>query len=130
LNRTYRECPALWERDFVPEGFQWIDASDTDNSVLSFLRFGASGSTGGPGGDVLACVTNLTPVPHHGYRIGLPVSGQWREVLNTDALEFGGSGMGNQGRVLATSTGWHGLPASAELTLPPLAVLWLAPERP
>ena len=77
---------------------------------------------------MLACLANLTPVPHHGYRIGLPVSGQWSEVLNTDALEFGGSGMGNQGRVLATATRWHGLPASAELTLPPLGVLWLAPS--
>jgi len=142
LNRTYRERPALWEQDFVPEGFRWIDASDTDNSVLSFLRFAASGSASAavdsrpgssqPGGvagtDVLACVANLTPVPHHGYRIGLPVSGQWSEILNTDAAEFGGSGMGNQGRVQATASRWHGLPASAELTLPPLGVLWLAPS--
>jgi 1,4-alpha-glucan branching enzyme len=137
LNRTYRQRPALWEQDFVPEGFRWIDASDTDNSVFSFLRFGVSGSTrvaggspaGSPAGrDMLACVANLTPVPHHGYRIGLPVSGQWSEVLNTDGFEFGGSGMGNQGRVQATASRWHGLPASAELTLPPLAVLWLAPD--
>ncbi|HSS11875.1 MAG TPA: 1,4-alpha-glucan branching protein GlgB [Acidimicrobiales bacterium] len=127
LNRTYRERPALWERDFVVDGFRWIDASDTDNSVLSFLRYGASG-VAGP--DVLACIANLTPIPHHGYRIGVPVGGQWREVLNTDALEFGGSGMGNGGGVQANATSWHGLPASVELTLPPLAILWLAPDGP
>jgi 1,4-alpha-glucan branching enzyme len=122
LNRAYQERPALWVRDFYPEGFRWVDASDTDNSVLSFLRLGADGS-------VLACIANLTPVPHVGYRIGLPEAGAWREVLNTDSAYFGGSGMGNAGAVAATATAWHGLPASADLTLPPLAVIWLEPSR-
>jgi 1,4-alpha-glucan branching enzyme len=124
INRAYRSMPALWQRDFTDTGFRWIDASDTDNSVFSFLRFG-EGDT-----DVMACIANLTPVPHSGYRIGLPFGGTWREVLNTDAGEFGGSGMGNYGRIETEDHSWHGLPASARLTLPPLAVLWLAPETP
>ncbi len=124
INRTYQSLPALWQRDFTDDGFRWIDASDTDNSVLSFLRFGAEPDT-----DVIACVANLTPVPHHDYRIGLPFAGPWHEALNTDAHEFGGSGMGNYGRITVDDTSWHGLPASARLTLPPLAVLWLAPGR-
>ncbi|HEX3567620.1 MAG TPA: alpha amylase C-terminal domain-containing protein [Acidimicrobiales bacterium] len=122
VNRLYRERPALWQLDTVGEGFRWIDATDTDNSVLSFLRFGSDGS-------VLACVANLTPVPHVGYRIGLPEAGRWREVLNTDASVFGGSGMGNGGEAAATALSWHGLPASADLTLPPLSVVWLEPVR-
>jgi 1,4-alpha-glucan branching enzyme len=130
LNRVYRERPALWERDTTGEGFRWIDASDTDNSVLSFLRFGAGGEAGlATGSPVLACVANFTPVPHQGYRVGLPLAGRWREVLNTDASFFGGSGMGNKGGVTASPTTWHGLPASAELTLPPLGVIWLEPDR-
>ncbi|MGH9125415.1 MAG: 1,4-alpha-glucan branching protein GlgB [Acidimicrobiales bacterium] len=135
LNRLYRERPALWELDTSGEGFRWIDATDSDNSVLSFLRFGrpVDGAVGGVadgaagGQPVLACIANLTPVPHDGYRIGLPMAGRWREVLNTDSEFFGGSGMGNGGEVVATPTSWHGLPASVELTLPPLSVLWLEP---
>ncbi len=122
LNRRYRERPALWQRDFTPEGFRWVDASDADNSVLSYLRRGEDGS-------LLACIANLTPVPHVGYRIGLPQAGRWREVLNTDSTFFGGSGMGNAGEVTATGTPWHGLGASADLTLPPLGVIWLEPSR-
>jgi 1,4-alpha-glucan branching enzyme len=130
VNQLYRSHPALWERDMTGEGFRWIDASDTDNSVLSFLRFGAGGeAAAATGGAVLACIANLTPLPHHGYRVGLPVAGRWREVLNTDAECFGGSGVGNGGEVQATPTSWHGLPASAELTLPPLGVVWLEPVR-
>jgi len=128
LNRLYRERPALWERDGTGEGFRWIDASDNDNSVLSFLRFGVAGPGGAAGSPpILACVANLTPVPHVGYRVGLPLAGRWREVLNTDAECYGGSGMGNAGEVTAGATPWHGLPASADLTLPPLGVIWLEP---
>jgi 1,4-alpha-glucan branching enzyme len=76
---------------------------------------------------VVACIANLSPVPRHAYRIGLPVSGRWDELLNTDATEFGGSGVGNGGAVDVTGKTWHGLPYSAELTLPPLGVLWLRP---
>jgi 1,4-alpha-glucan branching enzyme len=121
LNRSYLGEPALWEQDNDPAGFGWIDADDSDNSVLSFLRWSADG------GRVLACVANLTPQPHHAYRVGLPRAGRWREVLNTDAAVYGGSGVGNMGEVDAGGPTWHGQPASAVLTLPPLAVLWLAP---
>ncbi|MDQ1444488.1 MAG: 1,4-alpha-glucan branching enzyme, partial [Acidimicrobiaceae bacterium] len=75
----------------------------------------------------LVCIANLSPVPRHGYRFGLPVGGEWREALNTDAVEFGGGGVGNGGSVWAVDETWHGLPASAEVTLPPLGVLWLIP---
>jgi 1,4-alpha-glucan branching enzyme len=126
LNSLYASLPALFERDFTPDGFRWIDASDVDSNVLSFLRVGTS-----PGqGDVpVVCIANLSPVVRDGYRVGLPRAGAWREVLNTDAAAFGGSGVGNGGEVWASGDEpWHGLPASACLTLPPLAVLWLTPE--
>lgn len=74
---------------------------------------------------MLACVANLSPVPRHGYRIGLPSAGEWKEACNTDAVEYGGSGVGNLGKVVAEEVPWHGLEASASLTLPPLGVLWL-----
>jgi len=143
LNRVYRAEPALWEQDFTPEGFRWLDASDADHNVLSFYRSRrAPGEPGKPGGrgrdaetswpalpvsDVLACVANFSPVPQLGYRVGLPRDGRWLELVNTDAREWGGSGLGNLGEVRATGQGWHGQPFSAELVLPPLSVLWLAP---
>ena len=122
LNAVYRSTPALFEQDFAPEGFRWIDASDVDSNVLSFARYGASADAA-----PLVCVANLSPVVRNGYRVGLPSGGEWREALNTDATEFGGSGVGNAGAVWAADESWHGLPASAEVTLPPLGVLWLAP---
>ncbi|MBV8959813.1 MAG: 1,4-alpha-glucan branching protein GlgB, partial [Actinobacteria bacterium] len=121
LNRMYAGEPALFERDNAPEGFRWIDASDVDNNILSFLRYSADGER------MVACIANLSPVPREAYRIGLPVGGRWEEMLNTDASEFGGSGVGNGGAVDVTDETWHGLPYSAELTLPPLGVLWLRP---
>ncbi|MGI8684088.1 MAG: 1,4-alpha-glucan branching protein GlgB [Acidimicrobiales bacterium] len=121
LNRAYHDLPQLWQRDDSPEGFRWVDASDVENNVLSFLRIGVDGTP-------LVCVANLSPVVRHGYRFGLPLGGNWREVVNTDAVEFGGSGVGNSGTVYANDASWHGLPFSTELTLPPLAVLWLTPE--
>jgi 1,4-alpha-glucan branching enzyme len=123
LNRVYRSCPALWRLDTVPEGFSWIDSNDAQGNVLSFLRFADSGS-------VLACVANFSAMPHSGYRLGLPFPGRWREVLNTDAEVYGGSGVGNLGSVEAVAEPWHGRPCSAQLTVPPLGVLWLAPEEP
>ena len=124
LNRVYKEHPALWEADASPDGFGWIDASDVDGNVLSFLRRGEDGPAS-PG--QVACVANFSPVPRGGYRVGLPFAGEWEEILNTDAAEFGGAGVGNGGRVTATSDAWHGQPASVELDLPPMGVLWLAP---
>jgi 1,4-alpha-glucan branching enzyme len=122
LNRSYRDEPALWEQDFTGEGFRWIDASDVDSNVLSFLRLSAEG---GP----LVCVANLSPVPRPGSRIGLPSGGTWRELVNTDDVGFGGSGVGNGGQLSTTDGGWHGMPFSVDLTLPPLGVLWLVPEE-
>jgi 1,4-alpha-glucan branching enzyme len=123
LNALYRATPALWRLDSVPDGFGWIDSNDAQGNVLSFLRFSGSGA-----GDVVACIANFSALPHLDYRIGLPAAGRWREVLNTDAENYGGSGVGNQGFVEAVPEPWHGRPASARLTLPPLGVLWLAPE--
>jgi len=123
INAAYKSQPALYERDFTPDGFRWIDASDVDSNVLSFLRIGDAGTR------QLACVANLSPVVRDDYRIGLPTSGRWREVLNTDASEFGGSGAGNGGVVDADAGAWHGLPHSAHLVLPPLSVLWLVPDE-
>ena len=127
LNRIYRESPALFEEDFSADGFAWIDANDAEQSALSFFRRRRGGE---PGGEI-ACVGNFTPVPRHGYRVGLPAPGRWTELLNTDALEWGGSGQGNYGSVVADPTPWHGQQWSATMTLPPLSVLWLgAPAEP
>ncbi|WIV56697.1 1,4-alpha-glucan branching protein GlgB [Amycolatopsis nalaikhensis] len=123
LNEVYRSCPALYSQDTSPEGFAWIDANDSSGNVLSFLRLGADGSR-------LACVANFAGVPHHDYRVGLPSAGRWREVVNTDAEAYGGSGVGNLGAVEATEEPWHGQPASAVLQLPPAGVLWLVEEEP
>ena len=123
LNRTYRRHPALFVGDSTPEGFQWIDANDSGNNVASFLRIDPNSP-----GTMLACVANFAGHPHLNYRVGLPFAGRWREVLNTDAQNYGGSGWGNMGGVDATDEPWHGQPASALLHLPPQGVLWLAPE--
>jgi 1,4-alpha-glucan branching enzyme len=125
-NRVYKDQPALWGQDTTYHGFSWIDASDAGSSVLSFLRFAGPGAEAGRP-IVVACIANLTPVPRFGYRVGLPQGGRWLEVLNTDAAEFGGTGLGNLGAVEATEWSWHGRPYSATLTLPPLSVIWLAP---
>jgi 1,4-alpha-glucan branching enzyme len=125
LNRTYRATPALWTKDTTPEGFSWIDANDASGNVLSFLRHGVD-ADGKP--TVLACVANFSGTPTRDYRVGLPFAGRWREVLNTDAQIYGGSGVGNLGAVEAEPSVWHGRPASATLQLPPSGVLWLVPE--
>ncbi len=119
LNRVYRAEPALHARDCEGEGFRWIVVDDADQSVFAWLRLGADGAA------PVAVVCNLTPVPRHHYRIGLPLAGVWTELLNTDAAEYGGSGMGNLGRVTASDTPSHGFSASAELLLPPLATIYL-----
>ena len=123
LNEVYRDTPALWSQDVVAAGFALIDANDSVGSVLSFLRFGVDGSA-------VACVSNFAGVPHEGYRLGLPWAGTWREVLNTDADAYLGSGVGNLGGAEASSDGWHGQPASTELRLPPLGTVWLASDGP
>ncbi|MEJ5238360.1 1,4-alpha-glucan branching protein GlgB [Limisphaera sp. VF-2] len=122
LNQLYRAEPALWEGDHDPAGFQWIDCSDHEQSVLSFIRRALR-----PAPECVV-ILNLTPVPRHGYRVGLPRGGAWRERLNTDSAHYGGSNLGNGGRVHAEPVPWHGQGWSAALTLPPLAVLVLQPE--
>jgi len=131
LNRLEAAHPALWSADTVPAGFTWLDADDRVNSVYAFLRTGPGGvAAAGAGGreGVVACVANLTPVPRHGYRLGLPTGGRWVDVLNTDDERWGGSGVG-QPEVTADGTPWQGQPDSAVLTLPPLAVRWLVPAE-
>jgi 1,4-alpha-glucan branching enzyme len=120
LNAIYRTHRALYSQDTSSAGFEWIDANDAAGNVLSFLRWGDDGS-------VLACLANFAGNPQEGYRIGLPRPGRWREVLNTDAENYGGSGVGNMGEVVASEQEWHGRPYSAVLRLPPAGVLWLAP---
>jgi 1,4-alpha-glucan branching enzyme len=120
LNRLYRGEPALHQVDFDADGFRWIDCNDAENGVIAYLRRDRSGRA-------VVTVCNLTPVPRHGYVVGLPHGGAWRERLNSDAPVYGGSGLGNGGVVQALETPAHGLDWSAALTLPPLAVLVLGP---
>jgi 1,4-alpha-glucan branching enzyme len=117
LNRLYRDKTALHARDCEGEGFQWLIADDAANSVFAWLR---------KAGDAppVAVISNFTPVPRDSYRLPLPRAGHWREILNTDAKHFGGSGRGNLGGVTATATPSHGEPASATISLPPLATLF------
>jgi 1,4-alpha-glucan branching enzyme len=124
LNRVNRENPALYELDFAAEGFDWIDANDSEQSTLSFLRFGSDRTR------AVAAVFNFTPVPRHNYRVGVPGDGFWEELINTDAKEFGGSGQGNQGGVQAAPVGSHGKPFSLNLTLPPLGAVFLRRNPP
>jgi 1,4-alpha-glucan branching enzyme len=158
LNRAYRENPALWALDDSPEGFGWIDANDAGGNVLSFLRYsgepvdaapetapdgssdaaapdtvdepapvdGPASPQASPG--VLACIINFSGRPHMRYKVGLPRAGRWREIVNTDAFGYGGSGVGNLGSIEALPEPYHGQPASAVMTLPPLGALWLVPE--
>lgn len=118
LNWVYRNEPALHEFDCNPAGFAWIDASDSEQSVFSFIRKG--GSTD----DIFLVVYNCTPILHHNYVIGVPRAGYWREVLNSDASSYGGSAQGNLGGVDATHRSFHGRPYSLNVTLPPLAALF------
>ncbi|MFI7482246.1 1,4-alpha-glucan branching protein GlgB [Kocuria sp. M1R5S2] len=120
LNTIYRETPALYERDSNPAGFEWIDAGDAGRNTLSFTRWDEHGNP-------LVCVANFAGNPHEKFRLGMPWEGEWVEALNTDSELFGGSGVGNLGRVRATEGAYNGKPASAVLTVPPLAVLYLKP---
>ncbi|HZT15204.1 MAG TPA: 1,4-alpha-glucan branching protein GlgB [Gaiellaceae bacterium] len=123
LNRIYRDEPALWEVDFSHEGFRWLEPNDAIANVLAFMRLARDGSR------PIVCAANLSPVPREGYRIGVPRSGEWAELLNTDSAYYGGSGLGNLGGVRAEKRPWHEQPYSLELTLPPLAVVWLRPAE-
>ncbi|MDQ3557716.1 MAG: alpha amylase C-terminal domain-containing protein, partial [Pseudomonadota bacterium] len=115
LNRLYRETPALHARDADPSGFEWLDATNSDESVYSYIRHG------GPDDPPVLVVCNFTPVVRHAYRIGAPRAGRWVEKFNSDAAAYGGSNVGNGGAVMAEASGWQGRPASLSLTVPPLA---------
>jgi len=121
LNRLYREHPALHRLDCDPEGFEWIDASDTEQSVLIFMR--KSDDDAPP----MVVVCNLVPVVREEYRVGVPLPGSWREVINTDSARYGGSDVGNPERVEAEAAPWHGREYSLRLTLPPLAMIVMTP---
>ena len=121
LNRLYRDLPALHQLDCDQHGFEWIDCNDVEQSVFIWRRLGR-----GPGEEVVVAV-NFTPVIRYGYRIGLSREGAWSERLNTDAAEYGGSGIGNLGQVRTQPSPWQGRPYSAALTLPPLAAVILTP---
>jgi 1,4-alpha-glucan branching enzyme len=122
LNRIYREQPALHRHDFHPEGFTWVDCCDVENSVASFLRLSEDAPP-----VLVAC--NFTPIVRYDYRVGVPSGGAWTERLNSDAPVYGGSGVGNLGRVEANAGEWHGRPHSLMLTLPPLSAVFLTPEQ-
>jgi 1,4-alpha-glucan branching enzyme len=118
LNHFYKGEPAMYELDFEPEGFRWIDLADWEKSIISFIRRGRSTSTS------VLVICNFTPVPRFNYRIGVPTGGFWEEVLNSDAKEYGGSGVGNAGGAEASQLPFHGRPYSLSLTLPPLGILF------
>ncbi len=118
LNRLYRSEPALHELDCDPAGFEWVDASDADNSAISFIRKGKSDD------DIVLAVCNFTPVARYNHRVGVPRGGFWIELLNSDAKEYWGSGEGNLGSVEAAPIRFHGRPHSINLTLPPLAAVF------
>jgi 1,4-alpha-glucan branching enzyme len=120
VNELYQSHSALYERDFDAGGFEWIDCHDYEQSILSFIRHSEQ--------QKLICVFNFTPVPRDNYRIGLPDSGSYIEVLNSDSELFGGSNLGNQGRVVSENYAWMNQPYSAQLTLPPLGVTVLKLE--
>ncbi len=123
LNQLYRAEPGLWQSDFEPDGFSWIDASDNLNSVISFVRRDVDRVS------EVVVILNLTPVTRQHYRIGLPRPGQWLEVLNSDAAVYAGSNVGNLGGVMSEDVDWHNQSYSAEFTLPPMSVMAFRPER-
>ncbi|MBI5420316.1 MAG: 1,4-alpha-glucan branching protein GlgB [Deltaproteobacteria bacterium] len=124
LNRTYRGTPALHELDFDPAGFDWIDCSDMEQSVLSFIRRGCSTD------EIVLVVCNFTPIPRHNYRVGVPRGGFWQEILNSDGREYGGSGQGNMGGVQAAPMPSHGRPYTLTLAVPPLAAVFFNSASP
>ncbi|HEY8125415.1 MAG TPA: 1,4-alpha-glucan branching protein GlgB [Methylocystis sp.] len=122
LNRIYRDHEALYARDCEAEGFQWIVADDAESSTFAFARFGADRSR------AIVVVSNFTPVTRSAYRLGLPRAGRWRELVNSDAAVYGGSGLGNLGAIQARAEAFRDFPASADILLPPLSTLFFAFE--
>jgi 1,4-alpha-glucan branching enzyme len=123
LNRLYRSEPALYQKDFTGDGFEWVDLHDSENSVISFLRRGENPE------DIVLVVCNFTPMPRHKYRLGVPVGGFWEEIFNSDGAEYGGSGWGNFGGVEAQARESHWREYSLLLSIPPLGVVYLRPTK-
>ena len=121
LNHFYRDQPALWQVDFEPDGFRWIEANDSDYSVYSYIRYAEDND------DFLIVVLNCTPVVRENYRIGVPRAGFYQEALNSDSSQYGGSNVGNLGGVQSEDVSSHGQPHRVNLQLPPLAILILKP---
>ena len=122
LNRVMREQPSLHQKDFTTDGFRWVQRGDWEQSVVSFLRQGADAAP------PILVVANFTPVPRYNYRLGVPRGGYWRELLNSDAPMYGGSGLGNFGGVEATPMPYEDFAQSLSITVPPLSVLFFKPE--
>jgi 1,4-alpha-glucan branching enzyme len=122
LNHLYQREAALHQVDFEPAGFSWIDCNDNENSVVSMIRRARNPQ------DFCVVVANFTPVPRHGYRVGVPKSGNWREILNSDASIYGGSGVGNRGGIHSEQVGWHGHDQSVAVTIPPLGIVVFVAE--
>jgi 1,4-alpha-glucan branching enzyme len=119
LNRLYRNEPALHEGDCDPRGFRWIDANNSDENVIAFIRVAPASNRR------VVCVCNFSPVTRPDYHIGVPERGYYKEILNSDAAIYGGGNQGNAGGVWAETSPLHGFPFSLRLLLPPLGVLWL-----
>ena len=124
LNKFYRNEPSLYQLDFEPAGFEWIDCGDVQKSIFSLIRKGSSPD------DPIVAVCNFTPQTHFNYDIGVPLRGTWQEVLNGDAAKYGGSGQGNPDALKASNKAMHGRPYSITLTIPPLAVIFLKRQGP
>lgn len=122
LNNLYRNEPALYQQDCEPAGFEWIDASDSEQSIISFIRKGDLEDS------IMLAVCNFTPQTHNNYRIGVSLVGNWMEALNSDAAQFGGSGQGNPAKLSTDEMPFHGRPYSINITVPPLAVIFLKYE--
>ncbi|MFW5821080.1 MAG: 1,4-alpha-glucan branching protein GlgB, partial [Bacteroidota bacterium] len=122
LNSVYKRFPALYENDFSEEGFRWIDANDSQNSILSFVRYDKDKDR------PVLIIANFTPVPRYNYRIGVPVDARWTEILNSDAKQYGGSGMGNFGGVEANPVTYHGEEQSINILIPPLGIVMFSLE--
>lgn len=121
LNRLYTSSPALYGNEFTADGFQWISCDDAENSVYAFIRWHSP--------DYMICLFNFTPKPLYHYLIGVPESGAYRECLNTDSQIYGGSNVGNLGSISSIDHDMHGFGQSLELTLPPLAALYLTKAK-
>jgi 1,4-alpha-glucan branching enzyme len=123
LNALYRSEPALHELDCDHHGFEWVDANDSEQSILTFMRKGRDAA------DQVLVAFNFTPVPRHDYHVGIPEGGRWQEILNSDAPQYGGSGQGNMGAVDAAPINWHGKPYLLNVTLPPLGMVMFRMAR-